>query len=375
MEKIQKLLIPKGVRVIVISDIHGELELFKELLHKVNFKEEDYLIINGDICEKGRDSIGVVNYVLNLVENNSNVHVVEGNCEVIIEALVNENPALINYLCTRKNTISNEWLGKLNVTINEESDICEVKNILMSHFSKEIKWLTELPTAIETEDYIFVHAGLEDREDWKQTDRKNAIAMPEFFNKSHRADKYVIVGHWPVVNYSEEAPSNNPVIDKEKKIIAIDGGNAIKEAGQLNAFIIHRENLNDTFSYTYVDHFPQYEVLADFNANSIMKGGVTYPHYYIELVEEMKDFTLCKQIETNEMLHVKNEYIKQLESGEYTVKTDISCAQISVKKGDVVTLIDDSCIGYDLVKKDGVEGWIEKGILLEMNERELKIYS
>jgi protein phosphatase len=375
LEKIQKLLIPKGVRVIVISDIHGELELFKELLHKVNFKEEDYLIINGDICEKGRDSIGVVNYVLNLVENNSNVHVVEGNCEVIIEALVNENPGLINYLCTRKNSIFNEWLEQLNVTINEESDICEVKNILMNHFSKEIKWLTELPTAIETEDYIFVHAGLEDREDWKQTDRKNAIAMPEFFNKSHRADKYVIVGHWPVVNYSEEVPSNNPVIDKEKKIIAIDGGNAIKEAGQLNAFIIHRENLNDTFSYTYVDHFPQYEVLADFNANSIMKGGVTYPHYYIELVEEMKDFTLCKQIETNEMLHVKNEYIKQLESGEYTVKTDISCAQISVKKGDVVTLIDDRCIGYDLVKKDGVEGWIEKGILLEMNERELKIYS
>ncbi|MBJ7988242.1 serine/threonine protein phosphatase, partial [Bacillus cereus] len=78
--------------------------------------------------------------------------------------------------------------------------------------------------------------------------------------KSHRADKYVIVGHWPVVNYSEEAPSNNPVIDKNKKIIAIDGGNAIKEAGQLNAFIIHRDVLNDTFSYTYVDHFPQYEV-------------------------------------------------------------------------------------------------------------------
>lgn len=217
MKKIQKLLIPKGVRVIVISDIHGELNLLKELLHKVNFKDDDYLIINGDLCEKGNDSIGVVNYVMDLVVSKPNVYVVEGNCEVVVEALVNENPALINYLCTRKNTIFNEWLGKLNITVNEESDIREVKNILMSYFSKEIKWLTELPTAIETEDYIFVHAGLEDRENWRQTDRKNAIAMPEFFYKSHRADKYVIVGHWPVVNYSEEAPSNNPVIDKEEK--------------------------------------------------------------------------------------------------------------------------------------------------------------
>lgn len=71
--------------------------------------------------------------------------------------------------------------------------------------------------------------------------------MPEFFNQSHKANKYVVVGHWPVVNYSEKAPSNNPVIDKEKKIIAIDGGNAIKEAGQLNAFIIQRTSASDKF--------------------------------------------------------------------------------------------------------------------------------
>ena len=66
----------------------------------------------------------------------------------------------------------NEWLAQLNINVHKESDIRELKTKLMSHFSKEIKWLTELPTAIETEDYIFVHAGLEDREDWKETERK-----------------------------------------------------------------------------------------------------------------------------------------------------------------------------------------------------------
>ncbi|MDP7992974.1 metallophosphoesterase [Bacillus sp. MHSD_36] len=374
MGKIKKLSIPNDVRVIVISDIHGELALLKELLHKVNFKDEDYLIINGDLCEKGRDSVGVVNYVIDLVVSKPNVYVVEGNCEVVVEALVNENPALINYLCTRKNTIFNEWLGKLKVTVNEESNICEVKNILMGHFSKEIKWLTELPTVIETEDYIFVHAGLEDREDWKETERKNAIAMPEFFNKSHRAHKYVVVGHWPVVNYSEKVPSNNPVIDKKKKMIAIDGGNAIKEAGQLNAFIIQREPTGDMFSYTYVDYFPEYEVIADFNANTEMQGGVTYPYYYIAPMEKGQEFTICKQKETNTLLSVKNEYIRQLESGEYTVKTDISCAQISVRKGDVVSLIDGSCSGYDLVKRDGIEGWIKKGILVEIEKMKKKTF-
>ncbi|MED1410062.1 MULTISPECIES: metallophosphoesterase [Bacillus] len=375
MEKIKKLSIPNDVRVIVISDIHGELPLLNELLHKVNFKDKDYLIINGDLCEKGRDSNGVVNYVMNLVKSNSNVHVVEGNCEVLVDALINENPGLINYLCTRKHSIFNEWLEKLHFSIHEDTSIGEVKEVLMSQFSKEINWLTELPTAIETEDYIFVHAGLEDRVDWKETERKNAIAMPEFFNQSHRANKYVVVGHWPVVNYSEEAPSNNPVIDKEKKIIAIDGGNAIKEAGQLNAFIIQRATTGDTFSYTYVDYFPVYEVIADFNSDSTMQGGVTYPYYYIEPVEKMQEYTICRQKKTNKLLTVKNEYIKQLESGEYTVKTDISCAQISVRKGDIVSLIDGSCAGYDLIKKDGIEGWIEKGIILEMNKSESKIFN
>ncbi|PEM24542.1 metallophosphoesterase [Bacillus wiedmannii] len=375
MEKIKKSSIPNNGRVIIISDIHGELDLFKELLHKVHFKDEDYLIINGDLCEKGRNSIGVVNYVMDLVVSKPNVYVIEGNCEVVVEALVNENPALINYLCTRKNTIFNEWLAELSVTVNEESDICEVKNILMGHFSKEIKWLTELPTAIETEDYIFVHAGLDDKEDWKETERKNAIAMPEFFNKSHRANKYVVVGHWPVVNYSDKAPSNNPVIDEEKKIIAIDGGNAIKEAGQLNAFIIQRKPAGDMFSYTYVDYFPEYEVIADFNANSEMQGGVTYPYYYIEPMEKVQEYTICKQKETNTLLYVKNEYIRQLESGDYTVKTDISCAQICVRKGDIVSLIDGSCSGYDLVKRDGIEGWIEKGILVEIEKMKKKTFS
>lgn len=118
-----------------------------------------------------------------------------------------------------------------------------------------------------------------------------------------------------------------------------------------------------------------YEVIADFNSDSTMQGGVTYPYYYIEPVKKMQDYTICRQKKTNKLLTVKNEYIKQLESGEYTVKTDISCAQISVRKGDIVSLIDGSCAGYDLIKKDGIEGWIEKGIILEMNKSESKIFN
>jgi len=360
LNKIKKLSIPKNTRMIVISDIHGEIELLKELLEKVNFGEADYLIINGDLCEKGTSSREVVNYLMNLENINEKVHVIEGNCDTLVEDLLEENPKLINYLCTKTNSLLNEWLEQLGYSVTEHSNIQHIKEILTKHFSKEIEWLIKLPTSIETDDYIFVHAGLEDKEDWKETNRNSAISIQSFLDKTHRANKYVVVGHWPVSNYTLNIPSNNPIIDHSKKIIAIDGGNVIKPTGQLNAFIIQKTSGEDTFSYTYVDHFSSYKVLKDFSPDPLMIGSIRYPYYDIIPIEKNPYFTLCKQLETNQLLHVKNEYIHQNEEGRFTVKTEVSCAQISVVRGDVVSILDDRCEGYNLIKKDGIVGWVLK---------------
>ncbi|WP_175989459.1 metallophosphoesterase [Bacillus sp. Marseille-Q1617] len=370
MNKIKNLESPDNIRIIVISDIHGELELFKDLLEKVHYSHEDYLIINGDLCEKGSNSLGVVRYIMDLSATHSNIHVTEGNCDTLVEDLLEENPKLLNYLTARKHSIINEWLGQIGFALNEATTIQEIKERLIHHFSKEMKWLTELPTAIETEDYIFVHAGLEEKEDWKDTDRITAITLQSFLDKSHLADKYVIVGHWPVVNYSSDISSHNPIIDEGKKIIAIDGGNIIKKTGQLNAFIINRTTDGDVFSYTYTDKFPLYAVMQDFQAEPVMTGSISYPAYELQPLQKDEHFTICKQEGTNEKLLVKNEYIHQDEDGNFTAKSDVSCALISVEKGDIVSLMDDTCSGFDLVKKDGMSGWVPKGILQKFNKSE-----
>ncbi|TMU85041.1 serine/threonine protein phosphatase [Bacillus sp. BHET2] len=372
MHKIREVSIPSNGRVIVISDIHGELELFESLLEKVNFSLEDYLIINGDLCEKGANSKGVVRSIMDLSASHPHVYVTEGNCDTLVEDLLDENPKLMNYLHTRKHTIISEWLVEVGFEMKEGTTVQEIKEILTAHFSTEINWLMELPTAIETEDYVFVHAGLDDRENWRETDRITAITMPAFLDRSHQTGKYVVVGHWPVVNYSTRIPTYNPIIDHAKKIIAIDGGNVIKSTGQLNAFIIQRTPSGDTFNNTYTDKHPVYEVLMDFKSEPMMTGVISYPYFDINPLQSDEHFTLCEQPETNEQLYVKNEYIQQYENGQFHVKTGVSCAQISVNKGDVVSVVDSNCEGFDLIKKDGVEGWIEKGILLQVNENKLK---
>lgn len=359
MEKIKQLSIPVDARIIVISDIHGELKLFQRLLDKIQFREDDYLIINGDLCEKGSNSIGVVQYIMELAANNPRVHVIEGNCDTLVEYALNEDPDLINYLCTRKHSIMNEWLTKIGYQLTSESSIKEVRQQLTKYFSKEINWLTELPTVIETDQYIFVHAGLEDINDWKNSTRNAAISIPEFLHKSHQANKYVIVGHWPVGNYTFKTLSNNPIIDHEKKIIAIDGGNNVKNVGQLNAFIIQS---GDGFTSAYVDHFPEIMVKKAYKADPSWTGSISYVNYALQPMEKGEHFTLCKQPGTNQFLYVKNEYIRQKETG-FEAKEEVSCSQLSVEVEDIISIIDDSCSGFTLIKKDGIVGWIAKEAL------------
>jgi len=356
VEKIKKVSIPDNSRIIVISDIHGDIDLLKKLVKKVDYHQGDYLVINGDMCEKGANSKEVVRYMMDLSLNHPNIYVTEGNCDALIEELLNENPALLIYLARQKYSLLNEWLEELDFVLTEVTTVQEIKQLLMKHFTKEINWLMNLPTAIETEQYIFVHAGLEDIENWQETDRDIALSTPSFFEKNHQANKYVVVGHWPVVNYSTDLPSDNPIIDENKKIIAIDGGNMVKPTGQLNALIIK----DDTFSYTYVDSFPTRTVLQDFQADTSWAGSINYPYYFIQPLTKNDYFTQCKQLETDRVLFVKNEYIHPLSDDKYQAKTDVSCAQLTVQKGEQVSIVDDSCSGYTLIKKDGKLGWIAK---------------
>ncbi|WP_148629714.1 metallophosphoesterase [Bacillus sp. E214] len=367
MDKIKSLSLPDYARVVVISDIHGEIDLLKSLLKKADYNREDYLIINGDLCEKGANSLAVVKYIMELSEENPKVYVLEGNCDTLVENLLEEDPWLLNYISKRKNTLLNDCLKHLGVNMDTIRNISELNEIIKENFSSEFNWLNDLPTAIETDDFIFVHAGLDSVQDWKMTSRENALRMPSFLDKAHQANKLVFVGHWPVINYPAEIPSHNPIMDFDKKIIAIDGGNVIKETGQLNALIINKMPLGNEYFYTYVDRFPKCEIIKDYKikADPKMTGSISYPLFEISPIEEGEYFTLCRQQQTDKLTYIKNEYIKQHEDGGYKVRTDVSCAQLNVNKGDIVSILDNNCAAYTLIKKDGLVGWIPKEVLLE----------
>ena len=126
----------------VMSDIHGEYELFLKLLDKIGFSENDELYICGDIIEKGKDSVKLARYIFSM----PNAKVIMGNHE---DAFIKH----YNYLMQTCFGDFDSVLSNLKQCITDGGGDGEL-----------LTWdivdrIEELPYYIETDDFICVHAG------------------------------------------------------------------------------------------------------------------------------------------------------------------------------------------------------------------------
>ncbi|WP_236687173.1 metallophosphoesterase [Ornithinibacillus californiensis] len=215
--EVRKVKLDKRKRVIITSDIHANLNLLKKLLAKVNFTQEDYLFINGDLCEKGPNSFEVIDFVKKLMSENKNVYVTKGNCDVVHRYVLDGNEGILAYIRNRKYSVLNEMMALHNRSIDDFENLAELATFYQEEFPDVISWLESLPDAYEIDEHIIVHAGIDNIDEWQETAVDTALYTKAFQEKEHQAEKTVIVGHWPVVNYrSRQVSSHNPVIDEKK---------------------------------------------------------------------------------------------------------------------------------------------------------------
>ena len=124
----------------VISDIHGEYELFRSLLNSVNFSNKDTLYICGDIIDKGPESIRLAKYISKL----KNVRCIIGNHELAFlkyyHSILEASPEDFD-----------EVLKKLQAYFPDDSDLLDWDLI---------DWFDSLPAYIEEDEFICVHAGI-----------------------------------------------------------------------------------------------------------------------------------------------------------------------------------------------------------------------
>jgi len=316
---VKQIEIPKDTRVICISDIHGSLTLFKRLLEKVSFCDNDTLVILGDIYLKGgEESQALLKYVVELSKN-SNVHILRGNCDVV----------------------EDEYLKALNNP-----------PFILTDYEKE--WVEALPTIIESEDYMFVHGGLTAGTIDKEANAYSFMKNDNFMEQGIVCKKWCLTGHWPVDNYAYNIPKHTPIINEDLKIIAIDGGNMIRPSGgQLNAFIIE----GDKFLHDFVDNYSTIVV----EKSQLESGGnlnITWLDRFIEIVEKGEEFSLCKHIKTGQIIEIPNFSIWEDDGKNLCASSLATDYYLEVSKGETVSLIE-KFSDRIYAKKGGISGWIK----------------
>jgi len=173
----------------VISDLHGEYDLFIKMLEKINFSPEDILYILGDVVDRGKEPIKLLQYIM----TQSNMIMLLGNHE---EFMLNyfENE-YTDYGDWFKNGGALTYRQILAVSQNEQERILS--------YIKRCKLTYRLK--INGKSFILCHAGLEHSEEGVllSTQYRDYIlwARDEFIHNTKIADEEstVIFGHTPTI--------------------------------------------------------------------------------------------------------------------------------------------------------------------------------
>lgn len=360
--KIEQITVEPGKRILVTSDIHGHLSYFKEILKKASFSDDDVLFIVGDMIEKGPESLNTLRYVMGLCKK-GNVIPLIGNVDAyrlkLIYELSEENVnSFYNYILNLRQwtgtSFYEELANECGYSINNSEDILLSKQAVITHFEDEFKFIANLPTVVETQNYIFVHGGLREKQVSDNVD-KSVFELTKFDAFAEKTpnvfDKYVIAGHWPVVLYGSDIPQMNPIINRNKRIISIDGGCGVKKDGQLNLLIIPDINSSvDEISHISYDEIPAVCALESQSPNT-ESIYISWLNKEIGILSKDKEFSYVEHIKSGRKLYIPNSYIRnETECFDYTDYL------LPVKKGDKLSIISENSKGC-IAKKDGVIGW------------------
>lgn len=171
------------MRTLVIGDIHGCLRALETLVAFVPLRSEDRLITLGDYVDRGPDSKGVLDWIIERTLEGRCIPLL-GNHEIMMLDALNGRLSMTSWLGFggRETLASYAYPGRTP----HPRDISDAHLYFLSR---------ELRPWYESESHIFVHASLE--ANLPLTEQPNEAL---FWNRCdqmqpHQSGKHVIVGH------------------------------------------------------------------------------------------------------------------------------------------------------------------------------------
>lgn len=187
-------------RMFVIGDIHGCLKKLEQLWDRIDIRAgKDQLIFLGDYIDRGEDSSGVLDYLLQLKKTHADTIFIMGNHEkMFMDFLAGVDRALFIYN-GGESTIKS-YIGRVDNFWSNARGISDDEALGLLVPEQHRVFLQELQPYYETENYIMVHAGLRYGIPLEEQSLDDLVWIREEFIYSE-ADfgKTVVFGHTPFV--------------------------------------------------------------------------------------------------------------------------------------------------------------------------------
>lgn len=209
----------------VISDIHGQYDMFMELINKIDLKDTDTLYVLGDILDRGPHPVKVLMKLMEM----SNAICITGNHEIMalncLEFLMKEITDMSIEELDEKmldNLVTWQYNGS-------KSTIDEFRQLDSETRQDVIDFIKEFPAyervLVNGKDYFLVHAGLGNfspEKDIEEYSLDELTWIRADYNVQYFEGSYVVTGHTPTQTIKDNPYPGN--IYRRNNHIAIDCG-------------------------------------------------------------------------------------------------------------------------------------------------------
>lgn len=207
-------------RYIAITDIHGELGKLESVLSKIETRPDDIFVFMGDYIDRGPDSKGVVEKVIEISEQFQTICLIGSHEYALLHAKQDD---YYDYLF---------WNYGGPATVKSYGG--KFENILETHgeFFRNLKFY------YLTDKYLFVHAGIDPRYSLEEQCETDLVYIRSaFYRNKHNLPQKIIFGH---------TEFDSPLILDDK--ICIDLGCGKYKNAKLCALIL--DNGKEEFVYS-----------------------------------------------------------------------------------------------------------------------------
>ena len=169
--------------IYVMSDIHGCYEEFLKMMDLIELKETDTLYILGDVIDRGKGSLQILDYIM----SHKNIKMFLGNHEDLLLNWYDARFKLFPYIIWKASTINMVFLKQFKKLKKEEQE-------------KYIQFLKccKLYEIIEKNDkeYLLVHGGINFRKSLEKQKRYQILWISKDFIMNKNNTNYTIIfGH------------------------------------------------------------------------------------------------------------------------------------------------------------------------------------